>query len=134
MPISIETLEELLARYVKEQTDAFGNFDHLSVNTVGRDMETPLLMACTRDAIEDVRILLEGGADVNARDEIGQTPLMRAVYSVNLEMVNLLLEAGADPNAQTEFESTALSIAKSATGNDLLPIIEALQSKMTTRH
>lgn len=134
MPKTIETLEELLARYVKEQTDSFQDFDRLSVNSVGREMVTPLHMACTRDAIEDVRILLAGGANVNARDQFGMTPLMCATYSANLELVNLLLAAGADPYAESEFGRNALGIAKSAIGNDLLPIIEALQSKMITRH
>jgi ankyrin repeat protein len=131
---TIETLEELLARYVTEQTDSFQDFDRLTVNSIGRELTTPLHMACNRDAIDDVRILLRGGADVNARDGFGMTPLMFAVYSVNLEMVNLLLEAGADPYPETEFGGTALEIAKSATGNDLLPIIKALRSKMTTHH
>lgn len=134
MPKKTETLEELLARYVTEQTDSFQDFDHLTVNSIGRELETPLHMACTRDAIEDVRVLLAAGANVNAQDEIGMTPLMRAVYSVNLEMVNLLLGAGADPYAKSEFGRGALDIAKSATGNDLLPIIEAIRSKMTPQH
>lgn len=44
-----------------------------------------------------VRLLLEYGAEVDARDENGQTPLMVAADHGELECIWLLLQAGADP-------------------------------------
>jgi uncharacterized protein len=119
-----DVLERLLKRYANEHTYSFQDFDVLDVNTVGREMETPLHMACTRAALDDVRILIEGGANVNARTDIGTTPLMRSIYSKNEEIIALLLNAGADPNLASKFGSSALSIAKS--GKDLHSVVELL--------
>ena len=44
-----------------------------------------------------VRLLLEYGAKVDARDENGQTPLMVAADHGELDCIWLLLQAGADP-------------------------------------
>lgn len=106
-------LEDLLARYVSEDTYSFQDFDHLEVNSVGREMETPLHMAVTRDAFEDVKILVEGGANVNAVTDIRTTPLQRAIYRKNFDMIRFLLERGADPNIASSFGDTPLSIALS---------------------
>jgi hypothetical protein len=48
----------------------------------------------------DIQLLLEQGADVNVRDEIGQTPLHKAATARNPAMCLRLLEHGAIPNVQ----------------------------------
>ena len=45
-----------------------------------------------------VRLLVEKGADVNARNAAGETPLMRAVR--NLDVVKYLVGQGANVNAR----------------------------------
>lgn len=45
-----------------------------------------------------VAALLNKGADVNARNSMGNTPLFRAVFMADVDSVRLLLDAGADVN------------------------------------
>lgn len=47
-----------------------------------------------------MRVLIERGADVNARCSSGWTPLMRACNAGDLESARLLMEAGADPTVK----------------------------------
>lgn len=57
-------------------------------------------------------VLLEAGADLNARDEVGQTPLHAAAGSETPAVVNALLEAGADANARDGSNKTPFDFAK----------------------
>jgi ankyrin repeat protein len=66
-----------------------------------------------RSAVRDgdlpaVQALLDGGADVNAKDEVGTTILMHAVLDADAGVVKLLLSKGADANAQNKKGATAL--------------------------
>jgi len=61
--------------------------------------------------VDDVRLLLEQGANPDTRDEEQRTPLMNAVRDCNSELVRILLEAGADPNLCDEDGWTALDAA-----------------------
>jgi len=65
---------------------------------------------------EMVRLLLEHGADVSAREFDGATGLHRAVFSQSPEVVRLLLEAGIDVNARDARGMTALHRALAFSG------------------
>ena len=60
--------------------------------------ETALLEAADANDVEMVRLFLEKGSDVNAKDPIGDTALMSAASFGNVEMIQLLLAKGADVN------------------------------------
>ena len=62
-------------------------------------------------SLEVVKVLIDRGADVNAKDEKGETTLMYAARSGNLEVVKFLVDKGADVNAKDSNGATALSIA-----------------------
>lgn len=62
--------------------------------------------------IEGVRLLVEAGADVNARQHGGFTPLHAAANRGIVEIVDLLLERGADPDAPTEDGRRAIDFAR----------------------
>jgi len=79
------------------------------------------------DHLAFIRLLLDAGANVNARatdstetrtvftnqwlDENGATALLRASQSGDLELMRLLLGHGADPHIATELGVTALQVA-----------------------
>jgi ankyrin repeat protein len=63
------------------------------------------------------RLLLEYGADIEARDFAQQTPLFVAAKSGSLEVAKLLLSQGADIEARDGFQATPFMI--SVLGNNL---------------
>jgi ankyrin repeat protein len=56
-----------------------------------------------------VGLLIEAGANVDARDFIANTPLHRAVP--NLEVVDTLIDAGANVEARNTSGNTPLDVA-----------------------
>jgi ankyrin repeat protein len=122
-----ETLKQLLKRYVEEDTYSFQDFKVLEVNSVGLELETPLHMACGRNAMEDVALLLAAGANVNAQTDIGTTPLMIAALENSPQLVRMLLEAGADVSLKSDFGSSALSLAEAIPNSE--EVVELLRSR-----
>jgi len=68
----------------------------------GKDGSTALHVAAGEGLMDCMRILLDAGADVNARDDAGATPLWRVMHVADpvqrLRGMELLLAAGADAN------------------------------------
>ena len=60
---------------------------------------TALMLAAEGGNIDQVRALLQSGADVNEAKGTGHTALMLAAGRDHLEIVQMLLQAGANPNA-----------------------------------
>lgn len=61
--------------------------------------------------LETARLLMEAGADVNARDAVHGSPFLAAAAQGWKEMVELALKHGAQVNATDRFEATALMVA-----------------------
>jgi hypothetical protein len=57
---------------------------------------TALHMAARRGSVEIAEALLECGADIEARDSLGDTPLRRSVNCGKVEVAALLVSKGAD--------------------------------------
>ncbi len=58
--------------------------------------------------------LLDGGADIEARDSAGDTPLRRAVNCNKVEAAKLLLARGADPHSKGSRSLTPAGAARSS--------------------
>jgi ankyrin repeat protein len=70
---------------------------------------TPLMHAAAIGSLETMKLLIDKGADVNARAAGGATALMWA--AADLAKIRLLLDRGADVNAVSESGRTALLLA-----------------------
>jgi ankyrin repeat protein len=73
---------------------------------------TPVMWAARYGAINAMAVLLDAGADANARDKNnGWTPLLHAVHKQQPQAVRLLLERGADANTAGSGGVTPLLMA-----------------------
>jgi ankyrin repeat protein len=83
--------------------------------TAGADLKagtpngtTPLMVAAASGEVEAVRILIEHGSDVNAKDGVrAQTPLMYAAASNRAAVIELLASKGADLKATSKVSNIA---------------------------
>jgi len=95
-----------IARYLVEQG---ANTNQASANAF---TVTPLHSACAIASLPLAQLLLDNGADPNARQQGGVTPLHSAAHNGATELARLLIERGADPNARTDKGETAFSFAE----------------------
>jgi hypothetical protein len=89
-------------------------YDPANINAGDGYGETPLFWASRTRHFKDgsvFRLLLERGADINARNWVGWTPLHMASFIGTLEVSRLLLEHGADVEAKDEDRMTAMQVA-----------------------
>ena len=75
---------------------------------------TALHMAARRGNVELIAALLDEGADIEARDSLGETPLRRAVNVDKVDAARLLLERGADAASRGSRSLTPAMAARSS--------------------
>jgi ankyrin repeat protein len=84
------------------------------VNAVhGAKRCTALHMAARRGNVDVIGALLDGGADIEVRDSVGDTPLRRAVNLNKVEAAKLLLGRGANPHSKGSRSLTPAGAARS---------------------
>ena len=88
---------------------------------------TPLHYAATGPEPRLVRLLIDRGAELNARSPNGTTPLMMAAQYGSEDSVNLLLERGADPKLRSDLKLSVVDFALKAGRNVLAAKLDALQ-------
>lgn len=93
------------------------------VRTTDASGYTPLHYAATGGHTDVIEVLLDAGADVNARGSRGETPLLLAASKGNVEVVELLIDNGADVNQPGSDKRTPLH--KAAMVGDL-EVVKAL--------
>jgi ankyrin repeat protein len=103
------------------------------VNASDRRGATALMWA-THDAAR-VRLLLDGGAAVNAARSDGLTPLVAATLRGRTDVVNVLLAAGADRNAGSVLAPWRMDLTRIATtSNDPAVLALAEARSLTPAH
>ena len=79
---------------------------------------TELIDAILDKDLEEVRRLIDNGADVNARDNFYIRPLLYAANNGYLGVAKLLIESGADVNAKDNKGKTPMEIATDQENSD----------------
>jgi tetratricopeptide (TPR) repeat protein len=99
----------------------------LDAPTTGDCPDRPLAYAAAQGKIEIVRLLLDQGADPNARGESGRTPLHRAAESGQPEIARLLIEHGADVAAVDEQGFSPVYVASRGRDPQCARVAEVLE-------
>ncbi|KAJ0412246.1 hypothetical protein ATCC90586_006632 [Pythium insidiosum] len=73
-----------------------------------KEYMTALQCAASRGHLDVVRLLLDYGADIHAKDSIGATALYKAASSGCIDVVRLLIERGADVHTRHQMGRTPL--------------------------
>jgi ankyrin repeat protein len=89
-------------------TKRWAHCDSDSCTEKHRHHSTPLIIAALNGHDEVVRVLLEGGADVERGDVDMDTALSRAAVKGHLEVCRRLLDWGAKVNTVDRWKETAL--------------------------
>ena len=83
----------------------------VNVNHSGDEGFTALHWACQEDYRTMVQVLIDAGADIEAKDEEGYSPLLRASKDASLDTVKMLVKAGAGVCATDNKGHTCLTLA-----------------------
>ena len=93
---------------------------------------TALLAATQANRIDAARLLIERGADVNAKDEMQDSPFLYAGAQGRLEILRMTLAAGADLKSTNRYGGTALIPA--AHRGHVETVRELLKTKIDVDH
>lgn len=87
----------------------------IDVNVIGNeDHATPLINAAANMSMEAVELLLEHGADINAKNAVGDTALIMAAWRGDGHCVDLLCNQGADVTYRSPVHGLPIVAAASA--------------------
>lgn len=114
-----------------QSVDFFSKSDSQQINEKNIGGASALALACRKDNVEIVKILINNGAIVNNVDNEGWTPLMRAANSGNYEIVEILLNAKADVTKVNSQKEGALIYA---TKSSCVKCFKAIFAKFDLTH
>lgn len=88
---------------------------------------TPLHSACATSNLDMAMLLINNGADVNAKQMQGVTPLHSAAHNGQADLVRLLIDKGADVNAKMDNGQTPIFMAEEAKFEEVVTLIRQLK-------
>ena len=97
---------------------------NIDVNAAQGDGNTALHWAAYREDVEMTRLLIQAGADLQAKTRIGNvTALHLAATNGNAAIIELLLKAGADVNLSNGNGTTPLMLASASGKTDAIKVM-----------
>jgi ankyrin repeat protein len=111
VPFTIEAMRAAIQRNEPEVVELFllagmNPNEHPQVKPGRPVPEDNLQIAVRTGCKETIKALIDGGANVNSRNNLGETPLLSALVRDDPEIVKLLIDKGADIRAETNYNQT----------------------------
>ncbi len=100
------------------------SWDSNNLNLQQSDEDAIIHWVARYGTVEEVRVLLELGASVNIRGDIGRTPLIEAVSQNNADIVSVLIEFGANISETDDYGDTALDMAEMNNDSHMINILK----------
>jgi ankyrin repeat protein len=95
------------------------------VNQLGTFGNRPLHLVSWQGNVDEIRTLVEGGAEVNVTGDMGPTPLHDASKAGQLAAVRILLQYGAKPDTTDEFGKTPRDWADLNRHSEIMKVLES---------
>jgi ankyrin repeat protein len=86
-------------------------------------LDKAFIQSAYKGNLEEVKVLVAKGADVNLQDQKKRTPLILAAYNGHTEVVEFLIGKGADVNAGDSDRQTALLYASKRSFNETAALL-----------
>ena len=110
--------------------DAAAIKDFLSKTTMDAEAKgCALVYAARKPGLDIIKLLLENGAALNAKNRDGATALMSASANGYMEVVKFLLEQGIDINARDNGGMSALRFAVANENDDVARLLKTSGAK-----
>mgnify|MGYP001952137090 FL=1 len=117
-----EEVSRLLAEY--SSLPEFSGLECASADSLSLFGDRPVHIAASRGDINEIRLILDAGADINCKGEHGYTALHNAVAQGHRAAVEYLLTQGADPDSVNDDGVSAAQLAKLLDEGEILHLLE----------
>jgi ankyrin repeat protein len=118
-----ESLDQILKRTAEVMM--LDDDQDISVHSRDSDGDTPLHKVATWGDRHAILTLVEAGAEIDAKGDMGCTPLYFAVMGNHVQAVEQLLLLGANPNIVTELEFSPKTLAKENGNKEMINIFSS---------
>jgi serine/threonine-protein phosphatase 6 regulatory ankyrin repeat subunit B len=93
------------------------------INFESKHIKKPLIAASGKGCLKTVKLLIEKGAEINAKETFG-TALLFASLNGHFEIVKYLLDSGADANVKSCNNESALRIATRNNHSEIVKLLK----------
>ncbi|MCP1646652.1 ankyrin repeat domain-containing protein [Pseudomonas nitroreducens] len=115
-------IDDLLSEYA--QLPEYSEIACNDPNALSLFGDRPIHVAATRGDIDEIKLLLDHGAQINAKGEHGYTALHDAVEQGHVAAVRYLLDHGADPKTVDDAGFSALNLAENLGEEEIVQVLQ----------
>ena len=133
-PKQPDDLKSLLSLNINNKKFSYENLLDFLLQYLNKSNESifcdHLLESCEKGKLNNIKILLENGININCQNNKGETPLHLAILKKNIELINILVRYEPDTNLSTyEDNLTVKNYAENSENKYIIKIINDLDEK-----